>query len=534
MSREATTVPLRLDAREREILGVLTRALNQTTYTDEVDTDEVDTDEGKRLDVIGGSLNRFFTSIWGSFTASGVSATPMRMTTPPQSKDRQGGGSTGNGELPFDTSASGANDAAAPKGKGCGATWYRADSFPFQKSNMGLTKEWASAIRTCCEIGRRHKIMNPEKMRGSYGMLMYILMDAQDPLVKQKTGFSCVRPMRTAHGLSQSSNLLGLFEDPDLILATRSVLPWHQGQVLRRPAKEIAAEAREKVKARKRLLARHGKEGLEGEVSLIIDSFADSIVHRDMTTRPIKRMLALLKANWTPDVVDEAKGSAASLAIRSGEHGARLTHDHGTQLLFVEQSLHLWLAIVDHMLELGAMGERTMIACASRYSLEDTGQGLQRVQAAPKLGGIMRKIQQRIAEHTKKPWVGSSAIHLGDNCVPNALIFLDKYYQVSTILSAILQVVDYLDDLDEGKDPEMMEFIQTRWQTVDGAKRHILHNFFTSGFDGSGADNNYDAGSCVDGRLTSVWNWCSKLDMKDFHHVFMCSGFLGFDGDFSC
>ena len=30
-------------------------------------------------------------------------------------------------------------------------------------------------------------------------------------------------------------------------------------------------------------------------------------------------------------------------------------------------------------------------------------------------------------------------------------------------------------------------------------------------FDGSGANNNYDAGSCIDGRLTSAWNWCSKV-----------------------
>ena len=104
-------------------------------------------------------------SIWGSFTASRVSATPMRMTTPPQSKDRQGGGSTGNGELPFDTSASGANDAAAPKGKGCGATWYRADSFPFQKSNMRLTKEWVSLPAACLYPGLRGLVCLPALMR---------------------------------------------------------------------------------------------------------------------------------------------------------------------------------------------------------------------------------------------------------------------------------------------------------------------------------------------------------------------------------
>lgn len=31
-------------------------------------------------------------------------------------------------------------------------------------------------------------------------------------------------------------------------------------------------------------------------------------------------------------------------------------------------------------------------------------------------------------------------------------------------------------------------------------------DFFTYGFDGSGADNYFDAGSCIDGRLTSAWN----------------------------
>ena len=43
---------------------------------------------------------------------------------------------------------------------------------------------------------------------------------------------------------------------------------------------------------------------------------------------------------------------------------------------------------------------------------------------------------------------------------------------------------------------------------------HILTYDYapTIRFDGSGADNNYDAGSCVDGRLTSVWNWCSKVN----------------------
>jgi hypothetical protein len=26
--------------------------------------------------------------------------------------------------------------------------------------------------------------------------------------------------------------------------------------------------------------------------------------------------------------------------------------------------------------------------------------------------------------------------------------------------------------------------------------------------------NFFDAGSCIDGRLTSAWNWCSKIEKK--------------------
>ena len=76
------------------------------------------------------------------------------------------------------------------------------------------------------------------------------------------------------------------------------------------------------------------------------------------------------------------------------------------------------------------------------------------------------------------------------------------------------------------------KFIEDGFGGVECLKKDIMYDFFKSGFDGSGADNFYDAGSCIDGRLTSAWNWCSQLPEKPFFCIFKLTGFIGFDGEF--
>jgi hypothetical protein len=146
-------------------------------------------------------------------------------------------------------------------------------------------------------------------------------------------------------------------------------------------------------------------------------------------------------------------------------------------------------------------------------------------------------------------WVGSSVVHLGDHNVPNALSFIDKYTQVSRILNPIVLTIKAIPRLCERKDVAF--YIRTVFGGPDALKMLILTDFFRSAFDGSGADNFFDAGSCrgirrrtgcrlwargaessrptregpradrlslhlavsfdigscIDGRLTSAWNW---------------------------
>lgn len=72
-------------------------------------------------------------------------------------------------------------------------------------------------------------------------------------------------------------------------------------------------------------------------------------------------------------------------------------------------------------------------------------QGLNRVQSCPAVGAEMSSILQDVQRSVARNWVGLSVVHLGDRDVPNALVFIDKYTQVSRILAPIAQCIDGLD-----------------------------------------------------------------------------------------
>ena len=64
--------------------------------------------------------------------------------------------------------------------------------------------------------------------------------------------------------------------------------------------------------------------------------------------------------------------------------------------------------------------------------------------------------------------------------------------------------------------PGLSDYVRARFGSAEECRKLMLADFFRHAFDGSGADNYYDAGSCIDGRLTSAWNWCSKLEKKPY------------------
>ena len=387
-------------------------------------------------------------------------------------------------------------------------------------------KDHAAFYASIFELGRRYKIVNPEKMRTNYGKLMYMLQDALTPELNQLLEFSCLAPIKTVYDFLESEGIADMLNDPLMEIATRAIM--EDGKKTRQDIQKEVKQKNTAVKHLSETFAKKAKKADEEAVKHALYSIGDNNSFLAFSRDPVNRMIDYLHEYFDPKVPGEAR---FSLDICEGRDGSRLSHNHARQFHYVHQSLLLWSEIISDMFHLWYLADLDLLNVSVPYVLKETGQGHQRIQPAPNVDVAMRKIlhrvQTRISEKSK--WIGSSVIHLGDSNVPNALMFIDKYTQVSRILGPIVITIRKLDDL--YKSDQMQLFIDS-FGGVESLRKEILSDFFRFGFDGSGADNFYDAGSCIDGRLTSAWNWCSNLSSKRFYSIFKVLGFTGFDGEF--
>ncbi|KAF8525291.1 hypothetical protein JB92DRAFT_3244572 [Gautieria morchelliformis] len=394
---------------------------------------------------------------------------------------------------------------------------YKRGQELFQDRNFENNAEFYQQV---FELARRHKIMNPEKMRTTYGKLIYVLMDAQIPEVKALLDFSCVRPIKTVYSVLEENGAIEVLKDDLITVATREI--YSQG----RSRRDIQKDIRSKERAIETLAARYARSNLRLEdVRQCLYSIGDNNAFLRVNRDPCETMLSYLTTHFHPT---RAPDAAHSLAIRSGKGGARLSHDHEKQYAYVQQSLTLWREILNEMFKLWGLAEDDLLSETVGYRLRDTGQGLNRVQPAPKTSRMMHAILHK-AQQSIGHWVGSSAIHMGDHNVPNALMFIDKYTQIYRILLPICNTLSQIPNL--MKQPALAKYVEAEFGSVDNVYREILGDFFRHGFDGSGADNFIDAGSCIDGRLTSAWHWCSMIEKKRYWPIFLLTGFTSFDGD---
>lgn len=209
------------------------------------------------------------------------------------------------------------------------------------------------------------------------------------------------------------------------------------------------------------------------------------------TRDPCEKMIRYLEEFFHAQNIDDKY----PLSIMAGAQGHRLSHDHETQYIYVNQTLKLWREILNDMFMLWTLADQDMLSATNPYRLQQTGQGLHRVQPCP---AVSREMHRTLFKAQKKAgtWIGSSVIHLGDKNVPNALMFIDKvfikaawfrrkatfayqegplfaqYNQVSRILSPICLALDKLDELMENEG--LKKYIQKKFGSANECKKAVL------------------------------------------------------------
>lgn len=403
------------------------------------------------------------------------------------------------------------------------------------------------------EIGRRNKVLNPSKMRSTYGKLMHLLQDAQSPTIAKSLGFTLYKDLVMVRPFLESRGVEKILDDDRLVLATMYIKTKDEvtGKAVGRDV--IDRQVKHKMEMAQELLEDYAMDESSAtsisreELKLCIDSISDAIAVVESNVAPVERMIHLLEENFRPNSYDKQfslelrGGSGKSFASNKygygfgafgGGFGVRdssgptLTHSHSTQYTFVWQSLTLWKEVQRNMHRLWVCADSDLLSVTTSYQLLNTGQGLNRVQQCPKVGKVMRYLLNKTQNAAGSPWVGLSVIHLGDRDVPNALVFIDKYTQIPRFLKPIADFYDGIPEL--CSNDKIRAYIEDQFGSEENLKMAVLSDYFKHGFDGSGDDG----GSCIDGRLTSSWNWTSRIVKKNYYHAFMLSGFQGFDGDF--
>merc|ERR1719311_1406536 len=85
----------------------------------------------------------------------------------------------------------------------------------------------AAFFQRCCEIGRRYKILNPERMRSDYGKLLWMLQDSLLPSVSNQLGLPAPKTVKTVGAWMHTKNRgAELLQDPLLAVAVEDLDPF--------------------------------------------------------------------------------------------------------------------------------------------------------------------------------------------------------------------------------------------------------------------------------------------------------------------
>ena len=134
----------------------------------------------------------------------------------------------------------------------------------------GDFKDNAEIFQLAFEVGRRYKIMNPQKMRADYGKLMFMLQDWAGREIVREIGFAALTPVMTVTSFLKARGALHILDSPALASATRDV--GSSGMSSEETA-ALLADKRASIEAICKEFA--GKDISQDDIVRCLDSIAD-------------------------------------------------------------------------------------------------------------------------------------------------------------------------------------------------------------------------------------------------------------------
>ena len=255
------------------------------------------------------------------------------------------------------------------------------------------------------EIGRRNKVLNPAKMRSTYGKLMYMLQDSQSSNVAKGLGFSMHKEMlMVASFLVDELEIEELLYDDRLVDATMYISDVDENtglKISREVVQDLVHLKQEATNALVEEYARkassfYGDEKVHldrctEEVSRSISSLADAVAVIETSVAPIRRMILFLETNFdktkaekefsltlsATSYISQARSALSSYSYSgmnrfgfagSGDSsGPTLSHSHPTQYMFVWQSLKLWCKVQENMHKLWVCADEDLLSTQREF-----------------------------------------------------------------------------------------------------------------------------------------------------------------------
>ena len=156
-------------------------------------------------------------------------------------------------------------------------------------------KKNAVFIRKIFEIGRRHKIMNPEKLRSDYGKLIYMLQDSCGKKCSKLLDLPLIAPVRTAYDLLSEGGAAKMLDDPLMDTATRQLADdksKSRGELqeqLRAKDRAIKTLARKYATAHERAASGRGLSSTK--IKSVLYSIGDNSSYLGDHALPVERMI---------------------------------------------------------------------------------------------------------------------------------------------------------------------------------------------------------------------------------------------------